>query len=257
MKDHMNKDTSDFTAVPEPQGEFTRAVIATAQSGRFSKGKKRTVKEWAVRLCIMLVALFIAQIGISLFLLSVLGAEPYTVYAQGLSRVFGLSVGMCHMTFTGILLATFVFIARDYILPGTVICSFFSGLFLDLVLLFMGGVISPDASLGVRLVASLAGTCISAAGLALLIRADGGLGANDLLPIVLSDKLRIQYRWVKIAADVVFTTVGFFLGGVVGIGTLFSVLLVGPVAQWLFPVMNRVVGFVLATASASSLKKHA
>lgn len=230
----------------DPQVRFAKVVVATGRSGRFRAGKKkRSIKEWTVRLTVMFVSLFVAQFGVTFFLLSALGADPYTVYAQGLSRMSGVTVGMCHMTFTAFLLIMFFFIAREYILPGTIICSFFSGIFLDVVLRLLEGVFPTDPTMPIRFAASLAGTLVAAVGLAALIRTDSGLGANDLLPIIVSDKFHIQYRWAKIAADVAFISLGFLLGGVIGIGTIFSVILVGPVAQWMFPAMDRMLTCVL------------
>lgn len=230
---------------PDPQGEFTRAIIKEGRSGRFRKGKKRPVKEWIARLAIMLVSLAVAQVAVTLFLKAALGSDPYTVYAQGLSRVLGISVGMCHMSFSTLLLLSYFVFAREYILPGTVICTFGSGIFLDAVMRLFGNVIPPDASMPLRLATMLVGLAVSAIALAMLIRCDCGLGANDILPVILSDKLRVQYRWIKITVDIVFTSAGFLLGGIVGIGTLVSVLATGPVAQWFFTPLDRLIARIL------------
>ncbi len=230
---------------PDPQGEFTRAIIKEGRSGRFRKGKKRPVKEWVARMVILVVSLAVAQVAVTLFLKAALGSDPYTVYAQGLSGVLGISVGMCHMAFSTLLLLSYTFLAREYLLPGTVLCTFGSGLLLDVVMRLFGDVIPPDASMPLRIATMIVGLAVSAIGLAMLIRCDCGLGANDILPVILSDKLRVQYRWIKITVDIVFTSAGFLLGGIVGIGTLVSVLATGPVAQWFFAPLDRLIARIL------------
>ncbi len=48
--------------------------------------EKRSIKEWIVRTCILLAGLTIAHLGVTLFLLSDLGADPFNVFVQGIFR---------------------------------------------------------------------------------------------------------------------------------------------------------------------------
>lgn len=45
---------------------------------------KRSIKEWIVRSVILLVGLTIAHLGVTLFLLSDLGSDPFNVLVQGI-----------------------------------------------------------------------------------------------------------------------------------------------------------------------------
>jgi uncharacterized membrane protein YczE len=47
---------------------------------------KRGFKEWTVRIVILMVGLCIAHLGVTLFLLSDLGSDPFNVFVQGLFR---------------------------------------------------------------------------------------------------------------------------------------------------------------------------
>lgn len=53
----------------------------------------RNASAWAKALIVLLIGLTIAHLGVTLFLLSGLGTDTFTVFIQGLSRVFGLTVG--------------------------------------------------------------------------------------------------------------------------------------------------------------------
>ena len=68
----------------------------------------------------------------------------------------------------------------------------------------------------------------------IVIRSQAGTGPNDLVAVVLSDKLRKPFGPVRIGVDLTFALVGLALGGVVGLGTVICAFLVGPAAQLFF-----------------------
>ncbi|MCC8108836.1 MAG: DUF6198 family protein [Planctomycetes bacterium] len=265
----MQHDTDSFPAMPsdrsEPSGaspdvSLVEAALAAtddylesaAASGRSVAAARRGRREWLIRTVLMVGGLCFAQIGVSLFVLTAIGSEPYTVFTQGLSVVFGYSIGLCHLAVTSLFLAFFVVFARRYILPGTFAGTFFAGPFLDMYTWLFGGIVTAGLATPIRLGLAVLGCVIIGIGLSLIIRADAGMGPNDLVPVFTAEKLRCQYRWVKITFDSVLVATGFVLGGVVGVGTVLSVVLVGPVAQFFFPTMDRLVGAVLARTGCAA-----
>ncbi|MBQ6384661.1 MAG: hypothetical protein IJJ38_00625 [Lachnospiraceae bacterium] len=55
---------------------------------------KHHIKEWAVRIVILMIGLTIAHLGVTLFLLSDLGSDPFNVLVQGIYRTLaGLPFG--------------------------------------------------------------------------------------------------------------------------------------------------------------------
>ena len=48
---------------------------------------KRTGKEWALRIGILLSGLTVAHLGVTLFLLSDLNSDPFNLFVQGISRI--------------------------------------------------------------------------------------------------------------------------------------------------------------------------
>lgn len=70
----------------------------------------------------------------------------------------------------------------------------------------------------------------------MVINSNAGTGPNDLVAVILSDKLpAIQFRYVRIGCDVFFVALGYLLGGTVGAGTLVAVCLTGPLVQFFLP----------------------
>ena len=79
----------------------------------------------------------------------------------------------------------------------------------------------------------------------MVICSEAGTGPNDLVAVVLSDKLKRPFGPVRVAVDLCFALIGWLFGGVVGIGTLVCAGLVGPCAQLFMSFSSRLCGGVL------------
>ena len=213
--------------------------------------EKRTVKEWIIRSVLLVIGLTIAHFGVTLFLLSDLGSDPFNVLVQGITGLLrdsaGLSFvthGRVHMGICIIIMLLLLLIDRSYVKIGTVICMFLGGPIIDL----FTKLLSPAFSGGtfpVRVVMVALGCVILAYGMTMVIGSDAGTGPNDLVAVVISDKLKFRFGITRLVTDAVFTLAGFLMGGVFGVGTLICVLLVGPVAGVFLPVNRRLVDSVL------------
>lgn len=213
-----------------------------------SSGRSRA--EWAVRLALVFVGAALTQIGVALFILSRQGSDPFTIFVQGLSSISGLSIGTWHVIIQASLLILFLGIARSYIRPGTFICVFCSGPMIDGFSWLLRDIIPPDLAVWPRIVIMLVGTCIMSSGVSLIIRTDAGTGPNDLVSVIIADRLkRVQFRWVRVSVDTVLTIAGFLLGGVFGLGTFAGAFLTGPIVQLFFPLWTRVVSLCVGEAT--------
>ena len=99
---------------------------------------KRPAKEWALRIGILLAGLSVAHLGVTLFLLSDLGSDPFNVFVQGifrsLSRLGGapwLSHGRVHIAVSLLIVAVLLVVDRRYIKIGTALCMLFGGPIID------------------------------------------------------------------------------------------------------------------------------
>ena len=211
-------------------------AMPTGESGRFRR--KRSIREWVLRLLLNILGLIIGQLGVSLFLLPGLGSDPYSSFAQGVAGKFGVSVGTAHISMTVVLLIILLRFTRGYVMPGTVMGTLLAGPLIDVYYWLLGEHIGVAAPFWLRLGSVFAGVLIIAVGYAMIIRSDSGISPADMLPIILSDYAHIQYRWTKMACDVTLATAGYLSGGIVGVGTVMAVFMVGPVAQRLFHPMD-------------------
>lgn len=219
---------------------------------------KRSLKEIILRLILLFIGLVIAHLGVTLFLLTELGADPFNVFVQGIFRTLRsflsmLTHGYTHVSICVIIIFFLLIIDRNYIKIGTVVCMVFGGPIIDFFTRLFSGVIHSGNPFAMRIVTLAAGCVILAFGMTVVIKSDAGTGPNDLVAIVISDKLSKPFGRVRIIVDFCFVAIGFFLGGAVGIGTIISAFLVGPIAGIFLPysekIVNRVISAVIPNPS--------
>ena len=209
---------------------------------------KRSLKEWSVRIVILLVGLTIAHLGVTLFLLSDLGSDPFNVLVQGVYRTLDrllhwsfLTHGRTHVGISLLIVLILLVIDRSYIKIGTALCMLFGGPIIDFFTMLLSPALGNLSSFAPRLLMLVAGCVILAYGMTIVIRSDAGTGPNDLVALVISEKRSWKFSVVRIVVDAAFTLLGFLLGGIAGLGTLICMFLVGPVAGFFLPVNERLV----------------
>ena len=201
-----------------------------------SDTSQRTVTDWIRALLALLVGLIIAHLGVTLFLLSALGTDTFTVFIQGLSRVVGLSVGTVHVIVLCIFMVLMLVTTKGYVKPGTIVCAFCGGPIIDFFTWCFTDCINETSGMPIRIISVLAGCVILSLGMSIVINSNAGTGPNDLVAVILSDKLeRIEFRWVRMGCDAFFVILGFILGGTVGVGTIIAIFLTGPMVQFWLP----------------------
>ena len=217
---------------------------------------KRSLKEILIRIVILFVGLTIAHLGVTLFLLADLGADPFNVLVQGIFRTLNnivdwsfLTHGNTHVTICFLIIIALLFIDRSYIKIGTVLCMIFGGPIIDFFTAILSAPFVNLNSLVIKIIVNGLGCIILAFGMTIVIKSDAGTGPNDLVSIVLADKLKKNFGVIRIIVDVSFVVIGFILGGSFGIGTLICAFLVGPVANVFLPfngkwIQNTIAKFV-------------
>lgn len=207
--------------------------------------ERRRGKEWCVRMIILCVGLVIAHLGVTLFMLTDLGADPFNVFIQGLTRLTPFSHGITHMCICFLIILILLFLDRSYIKTGTLVCMAIGGPIIDGFTWLLGGLINGSLYLPVRLLFVTAACLILAFGMTIVIQSDAGTGPNDLVAVVLSDKIKKNFGVVRVIVDFAFVLIGVILGGKFGIGTLVCAFVVGTAAGFFLPFVKRLVDRVL------------
>ncbi len=203
--------------------------------------KPTSMSEFIKRLLILFLGLTIAHLGVTLFLLSNLGSDPFNVLIQGIANLLPLSHGTCHQIMCFLIVGILLLIARSYIKTGTFICMFFGGPIIDFFTYLLGGIINDSSSMIIRYVSLVLGCFILAFGMTIVIKSEAGTGPNDLVGVVLSDKTKKPFGICRVIVDFSFVLIGVLLGGVFGIGTIVCAFLIGPIADRFLPISEKIV----------------
>ena len=195
-----------------------------------------------------MVGLTIAHLGVTLFLLTNLGSDPYNVLVQGVYRTLSnltgwqfLTHGRVHITLCFLIIMILLATDRTYIKIGTILCMIFGGPIIDMFTLILKPVVSENSPLPYKLIILALGCVILAYGMTIVIKSDAGTGPNDLVAVVISDKTKRSFGIVRVITDISFVLAGFLLGGSVGLGTVICAACVGPVANIFLPINEKLI----------------
>lgn len=214
--------------------------------------QKRTLKETILRVIILFIGLVIAHLGVTLFLLADLGADPFNVLIQGLFRtivsITGFEIlthGYTHVAVSLLIIVILLIVDKSYVKIGTVICMVCGGPIIDFFTWLLGNIIHVGNPFLMRIFVLGLGCVILAYGMTIVIKSDSGTGPNDLVAVVISDKIKKPFGIVRIIVDICFVVAGFLMGGAVGIGTIICAALVGPVAGIFLPRNEKLIHIII------------
>jgi uncharacterized membrane protein YczE len=182
--------------------------------------------------------LFVFSLGIVFIYESKLGLSPWDVLNQGLSNHTPLSFGMANVAVAMLVLL----IAWSLGGPpgvGTVGNAVLVGTFIDVLLRIDAVVALGDDPLAFRVVLLLVGIALIGPGTAFYIGADFGAGPRDTLMLVGASRTGKRIGLVRGTLEVCALAVGIVLGGTFGIGTIAFALLVGPVVEAAFWLLEH------------------
>lgn len=184
---------------------------------------------------------FIIQIGFALFGLSIatmirshLGTSPWAVLEVAFSKLTGITPGRMSII-VGFIVLLGALALREKIGWGTLGNILFIGLWEDM---FLGMIPSVENHLLIQSSMLLASIFTMGIATAIYIGVDAGAGPRDSLMLAVHRTTNVSIRLARAMIEIIVVTVGWILGGPLGIGTLIFALLIGPSVQWAFRLFN-------------------
>ena len=174
------------------------------------------------RLARLLFGLWLFGTGEGLVLTSELGNSPWTVFAEGVSEQTLLSVGAATVATSFALLLLWIPL-RERPGLGTILNAVVVGVAIDVTAAVVG-----HAPLGVRVVELLGGIALVGIGSGFYINAALGPGPRDGLMTGLHRRTGRPIWIVRGTIEVTALSIGYALGGTVGLGTVAFAALIGP-----------------------------
>ncbi|GGL39469.1 membrane protein YczE [Nocardia jinanensis] len=191
------------------------------------------------RLTALFAGLWLYGFSMAVMIRAAVGLDPWDVFHQGVTRHVPMSFGTV-TALTGVVVLLAWIPLRQWPGVGTVSNVVLVGVSVDVGLLIL-----PEwESMPVRLGAMVVAVVLNAVASVLYIGAGLGPGPRDGLMTGLVRRTGWSIRLVRTVLEVSVLTIGWLLGGSVGVGTLVYAVAIGPLIQLMVPlVAGRLPGF--------------
>lgn len=215
---------------------------------------KHSIKSLLIRSIIIVLGVAILAIATPFLIYANLGGDPYTVFNQGFSYTLGISYGQSVLILNIIFLIFVLIFDKTKIHLGTIYYLVLIGPLSDLFLLMFK--FMEPMNMGMFLRISLLVLGVFCVGLGLGVYQAGNLGAGpaDSFNQITASKLKINLRTQRICYDAVLVIIGFFLNGVVGVGTILGIVAVGPIMAPTFKYGAKLVDKMLSVNNPDKKK---
>ncbi|MBS5936957.1 hypothetical protein [Clostridium sp.] len=215
------------------------------------------------RVFLFFIGMSIIQVGVALFLKTNIGSDPFTAFTQGVAftlnktGIRNLSIiefitgsanitpGVSNMIILIILFCTILIIDRRKINIGTLICVIGVGPIIDFSFKIVSIFPVETYSYLTKCILIILGCFIVAVGFSLLSSSNLGVAPNDIIPFIIKDKMKIEFRWSRMIFDGCCLLLGVLFGGIIGIGTIICMLFTGPFIQMMLPFGKKVIEKVI------------
>jgi uncharacterized protein len=161
--------------------------------------------------------------GEGLLIVSGIGASPWNVLHQGIAINLGLSIGTIAFLVSFLVLLLWFFLDQK-IGMGTIINFIIIAIMIDVTIYFFE---KPEIFFS-KFIMIIGGILVIGFGTAMYLIANLGPGPRDGLMTGLQKKTSAPIALVRVSIEVIVVLLGWFLGGVVGIGTLLFAIGIGP-----------------------------
>lgn len=197
-----------------------------------------------IRKCLIaVIGILLVGIGVSFNAMAHLGNDPIGIFYDGIRNTLGLTreqLGLASNIVNVILVIVVIFAGRTYLSIGTVIYMVPYGLCVDLGTFIYSKIFTADM-LWSRMIASVAGCLLLYTGVAIFIAVDIGLDPMTGVAMVVRDISNWDFKKAKWLFDAVLTIIGFVLGGTLGIVTILTALMAGPLIQWILGYVKKII----------------
>ncbi|OOF66955.1 YitT family protein [Rodentibacter sp. Ppn85] len=192
---------------------------------------------WSIEgktICVLLFALAILGIGDGFIVLSNFGSTPWTVLSQGITLQSEISIGWASFFISCIVMLAWLPLKLRFGL-GTLLNIIMIALFLDITT----KILPEPTALFSRITFGIIGIFLYGLGTALYLTCHLGAGPRDGLMVGICQRFHLKVGVVRTGIEMSVCLLGFFLGGIVGIGTLIFAAGIGWIVQSCLELITR------------------
>lgn len=211
--------------------------------------KDMFVQHNMIKRCVLSVlSIIIMGFGISLFSVSGFGVDPFTSMNMNISSTLGISYGTYQLIVNAVIIVFVVIVAhRGLIGIGTMFNMVGVGYSCELFESIIRPCISDFAdNLAFRICLLAAGIVVLCFSCSLFFTSNVGVGPYDSLGFMLSQKIKVPYKWIRVITDLAVILIGLVVSGGltdvisgnfssvknIGIGTVITAFMMGPLVNF-------------------------
>jgi len=162
-------------------------------------------------------------LGEGLLIVSFTGASPWSVLAQGISLNANLSIGTLTFLISVVVLILWIPLGQK---PGiaTILNALIIALMIDICIKF----VPTPSNYYNQLILAIVSVLTVGIGGGIYLVSNLGAGPRDGLMVGLQNKTNLPIALVRATLEITVVSIGWYLGGTVGIGTLLFAFGIGP-----------------------------
>lgn len=207
----------------------------------FIRKLRLLLKEYIRKVGILFIGVMIMTFGGTILVVTELGGDSIVVFEQGFAVLLGLGIkdglGTAILILNILLTIVVFFIDKKMINIGTIVVTFTAG---PLVAFYLASNIIPEPTLFAnRLILTLIGCIICSFGAAVYIFANVGYAPFEGIMMIVSKRFNIRFAIVKVVNDIILFGLGYLMGGIVGVGSIMTIIIFGPAIDFYLRLFNK------------------
>lgn len=189
--------------------------------------KSSRISLYVRKIIVIIVGAVISAYGITLAIGAGYGSATLAVLWQGVAKTAGITLGLSSVIIAAGMIVAVFFYDRRQIHIGTLLYQVIYSFFVDV----FGKIQIYPNNKYVCFVIMVTGICVFAIGTGMYASAKLGRGSYEAVTFSIAEKNHFPIRIVRIILDATVVLIGFLLGGSVGICTVVTILISGPIIQ--------------------------
>ena len=174
-------------------------------------------------------------IGEGLLLVSYTGASPWSVLAQGISNYVDLSIGTITFFISLFVIILWIFLNQK---PG--IGTFLNVIIIAVMIDVCLNYVSTPESFELKIFLAIFAVIITGIGSGIYLIANLGPGPRDGLMTGLQKKTNLPIAFVRAFLEISVVSIGWYLGGTVGVGTILFAFGIGPCVAFGLYIVGKI-----------------
>ena len=187
------------------------------------------------RLPQLMIGLFLCGMGLGFTIEANLGLNPWDVFHDGFSKLINVKIGQASVITGFIVLLGWIPLKQKPFI-GTILNILTIGNVTDLTMHYIQ---SPD-DLIIKIAYLVFGTMCFGIGIGIYVGSGLGPGPRDGLMTGLQKKTNLPIAFVRAFLEISVVTIGWYLGGTVGVGTILFAFGIGPCVAFGLYIVDKI-----------------